>query len=262
MNERKRRREAIDLSQAAAAARASVSLATWRRWEEAPESVSAGTRAKCERVLDAEQAIYERHSQALRDQNEKIERLWTGHALLTPRQAAAIQTQLDVWQDLFLSSWLDDGWTKEPLYSVPPFDSLDPRVLVYVNDNRAWAYLACQRCIAVRDEMDTGVLPFDRDGCFFDEVLMALVIDWMTETYEEDVAQGLLDDITPHHRDSDWEAVSEAFDSAARWREWEIPTMVGHQLLPSVLVQHHPFTWFDVVSTPLSVSIDKPQSAG
>lgn len=159
--------------------------------------------------------------------------------LLTPRQALAIRTQLDMWQDLFLGPWLESSGASGPLYTVSPFDSLDPRVMVYVNDNKAWAYLARQRCIAVRDEMGCGLLPFDRAGCFFDEVLMALVIDWLEETYDDDVAEGAFNGLPSHRNDGHWNAVSDAFDNAARWAEWDVPAIIGHPLLPAMLAERH-----------------------
>ncbi|ORV20234.1 hypothetical protein AWB99_07220 [Mycolicibacterium confluentis] len=241
----------MDFSQATAAARAGVSLATWRRWEEDPEAVSASTRIKCGGVLDAERAIHERRV-ALRAEHEKVERQWNDHPLLTPRQALAIRTQLDMWQDLFLGPWLESSGASGPLYTVSPFDSLDPRVMVYVNDNKAWAYLARQRCIAVRDEMGCGLLPFDRAGCFFDEVLMALVIDWLEETYDDDVAEGAFNGLPSHRNDGHWNAVSDAFDNAARWAEWDVPAIIGHPLLPAMLAERHPFTWFDAPPLPPS----------
>jgi hypothetical protein len=197
-----------------------VSLATWRRWEEGPDAVSASTRGKCERVLGAHRTIHERHRQAVRDENENIERHWTDHPLLTPRQAAAIQTQLDMWHDLFIGEWLRHGGPNEALHTVSPFDELDPRVIIYVNDNKAWVHLAHKRCIAVRDEMHGGAMPFDRDGCFFDEVLMALVIDWVAETYDDSAAEGSFEGIAPNKHDHDWEFVSDAFVDAARWLDW------------------------------------------
>lgn len=245
MSERRRQREAIDLSQAAAAARAGVSLATWRRWEENPDVVSGSTRTKCEQVLDAQRAIHERHRRQLAEENENIDRLWRSHPLLTPRQASGIMVQLDMWQHLFIGTWLEGRGPKEPLHTVSPFDELDPRVMIHVNDNQAWAHLARQRCITVRDEMHCGVLPFDRDGCFFDEILMALVVDWVAETYDDSEAEGSFDGIAPHENDDDWVTVSEVFNDAARWRSWKIPTIVGHELLPTVLAQSHPFSWFD-----------------
>jgi hypothetical protein len=189
-----------------------MSLATWRRWQDDPDAVSANTRTKCERVLDAEGAVQERRRQALRDEYEKIERQWKDHPFLTPRQAA-IQTQLDMWQHLYLGEWLEHGGADvEPLHAVSPFDSLDSRVMVHVNDDKAWAHLARQRCIAVRDEMDGGALPFDRDRCFFDEVLMALALAWVIETYEDNEAEGDFDGIAPHADDDDWEVLSDAFE--------------------------------------------------
>lgn len=33
--------------------------------------------------------------------------------------------------------------------------------------------------------------------------------------------------------------------TTCRWDEWEVPIRQSHPLLPAVLAERHPFTWFD-----------------
>lgn len=235
MTQRRQTREEINLSQAAAASRAGVSLATWRRWEEDPEAVSANTQGKCERVLETKSA----RGRAREDWEIQAEQLWNDHPLLTPRQAVHLGVQLDMWQ-----SQIECAAVGEPLYNIGPFVSLDPRVLIHVNENRTWLYLACQRINALSDEIHEGVLPFDRDGCFFDEVLMACLQDWAEETWPDEDLEWM-DGIPAQEDDDDWGAVADAFDGAAHWEDWKMPTELGSRFLPMLLAVRHPFTWFD-----------------
>lgn len=247
MNPRRTRREALGLTQADAATRASLSLATWRRWEENPDKVSAATRIACERILDQDAAL----KAALATEAENFERAWGDCLHLTPRQASAITYSLSWWSDAEISEWLRDP-TGEPLHAVSPFDQLDLRVMVVVNDNRAWAAKARERCDAVAAEIENGVLPFDRPGCYFDELLMALALgdaeerlSDMPELFEGIPGRTVADPEGDWTLDSDWEAVSEAFDDRCRWDDWEVPLYKDHSLLSAVLNERHPYSWFD-----------------
>jgi transcriptional regulator with XRE-family HTH domain len=249
MNERRTRREELDLAQTEAAARAGVSLATWRRWEDNPANVGADTRTRCQGVLDADQAF----KAALAQQATKFQDAWKECPSLTPRQAYAIAGVLDFWGDHDIGLWLD-GTLPGPMHEVAPFDSLDRRVMIWVNDNKAWAGKARERCYAVSDEIERGVLPFDRDGCFFDELLMACALREAQERLED--MPDLFDRVPPRLRaaededdlwvlDDDWDLVSDHFDDNCRWDEWEVPVMNNHPLLAAVLRDRHPYTWFD-----------------
>ncbi|WP_426718196.1 hypothetical protein [Corynebacterium auriscanis] len=44
--------------------------------------------------------------------------------------------------------------------------------------------------------------------------------------------------------DDDWDVVSDGFDDVCRWDEWEVPILQGHPLLPAILAERHPYTWF------------------
>ncbi|MDR1294521.1 MAG: hypothetical protein LBK59_06125 [Bifidobacteriaceae bacterium] len=98
MNARKQAREAIALSQPDAARRAGVSLATWRRWEDDPDSVRQSTRDACERVLAAESQF---HADLAADV-ERFTASWADKPYLTPRQASAIAGTLGLWADLYI----------------------------------------------------------------------------------------------------------------------------------------------------------------
>src|SRR5699024_6422393 len=100
MNERIERRNDLGLTQTSAATNAGVSLATWRRWEEDPESVSCKTREACERVLASEMEF----SGALSKSAAAFEAAWGNSARLTPRQAYAIAMELVGWADTELSA--------------------------------------------------------------------------------------------------------------------------------------------------------------
>lgn len=245
MNERREKRELAGLTQTDAAASAGVSLATWRRWEEDPESVRSTTRDACEAVLHATN-----HARESNLQFEAFERAWGDCYYLTPRQAYAIASTLDVWADADITEWLEHPGS-QPLHEVSPFDQLDLRVMMHVNESRAWAAKVAERCYAVADEIAEGVLPFDRPGVYADELLIALALrdakDSMAdlpELFEEIQSRPDSDDAVG---DDDWDAVSDAFDDRCRWDEWEVPLYRGHVLLPAILAERHPFTWFDSV---------------
>ena len=254
MNPRKQAREAIALSQSDAARRASVSFATWRRWEEDPDSVRQSTREACERVLDFES----RFQTELEVESEKFVASWADKPHLTPRQASAIAGTLHLWADLYIREWLRDP-SSEPLHQVTPFDALDLRVMMLVGENRAWAAKFAERCDAVADEIAEGVLPFDRAGCFADELLMGMCLDDartqledMPELYEAIPARGPGgadgDDDGYWVHDAGWDAVSDGFDDRCRWDEWEVPLMRDYPLLSAILAAHHPFAWFDLTT--------------
>jgi len=240
-------RQSLGLTQTAAANRAGVSLATWRRWEQSPESVSAKTRIACEGVLD-KPIVFE---QTVRQEKKRYEDVWGDSNCLTPRQAYAISSVLCNWKHLYIDEWLRDA--NAPLHDISPFDDLDLRVMMLVNENKAWAAKASERCAAVAEEIDNGVLPFDRPGCYFDELLMAFAIR-DAESLMNDMPE-LFDDIAPQLEVTDddddrptdmaWDAVSDKFDDQCRWDEWEVPLFSNHPLLRTLLSQKHPFTWFD-----------------
>jgi len=247
VSERRDRRIELDLTQADAARKADVSLATWRRWEEDPDSVSAKTRIACEDVLEGA-SEFER---ALSKSALAFTDSWQDSSRLTPRQAYAIAVELDGWADVDIAEWLRDP--SESLHEVAPFHHFDLRVMMLVGENRAWAEAVRQRCRIISNEIEAGMLPFDRPGPLIDEVLIGAALhsaqeslEDMPELFERIPAREAVDGDEDYViGDDDWDAVSDGFDDACEWDEWEVPLRQGHPLLPAVLAQRHPFTWFD-----------------
>lgn len=249
MNERIDRRTALDLTQTDAAHRAGVSLATWRRWEDAPDFVSQKTRHACERVL----AARSEHEMALDKATHAFTTAWQDSPHLTPRQAYAIALELDTWDDLYLSPWISDP--SGPLHEVPPFADFDLRVMMLVGESRAWAEAVRQRCRVIAEEIEAGTLPFDRPGPLIDEVLIGAALSGaqasledMPEIYERIPERDSVDDEVNDEYllgDNDWDAVSDDFDDMCRWDQWEVPLRHSHPLLPAVLAERHPYRWFD-----------------
>lgn len=248
MNPRRSIREDLNLTQTEAAMAAGVSLATWRRWEEDPDTVSADTRTRCDYVLDNISTVPSHDA----EDDAQFQRAWKNCPYLTPRQASAIATVLTLWEDAYLREWLEAVQPDEPLHALPPFSNFDRRVMIYVNDNKAFAEKTRERCCAVAEEISHGVLPFDRDGCFFDELLIAAALseaqDQLTDMPE--LFKGIPPRLSPVDEDmpvtdDDWDMVSDAFDDRCRWDEWEVPVYTDHPLLAAIIAERHPYTWFD-----------------
>lgn len=252
MNTRLARRLELDLTQSLAATSAGVSLATWRRWEEDPDAVSSKTREACENVL----ADHSETSRTLAKSAAQFEKSWRNCLYLTPRQAFAIALTLDLWADTDIREWLGAP-ADEPLHEVSPFARFDRRVMFHVGENRAWAEKVRERCYAISDEIENGVLPFNRDGAYIDELLIAAALteakDFLSDMPEifERISPRSASDTDDKEdyaiNDDDWDVVSDSFDDMCRWDEWEVPLYANHPLLPAVLADRHPFTWFDVV---------------
>jgi hypothetical protein len=184
-------------------------------------------------------------------------RVWGASGRLTPRQARAIAAVLEIWGDEIRTEWINADASRSPLHDIAPFDRLDLRVMMVVGENAAWASAAAERCHAVAEEIATGVLPFDRDGCYFDELLIGAALLEAPEILAQipDLFDGITERAAPPGADEDydgsrlgddeWDVVSDGFDDACRWDEWEVPVMNGHPLLGAVLAGHHPFRWFD-----------------
>jgi transcriptional regulator with XRE-family HTH domain len=242
------RREELGLTQPVAAARAEVSLETWQQWEEDPTSVSADAREKCEHVIHTEAFRIERAEQVAR-----FEQAWKGCSYLTPRQASAIANVLALWS-YNIDQWLQ-GQSQHPLHEVGPFESIDRRAMIYINDNKAWAAKAQERCDALSEEIERGVLPFTRDGCFFDELLIGAalpvaeaILAALPEVFEDIPARakpGDQDGDELQISDDDWNAVSDTFIDRCRWEAWQVPLYRDHPLLTEILAAIHPYVWFD-----------------
>lgn len=240
-NPRTARREELKLTQVDAAAKAKVSAATYRRWEEDPDKVGKDSRARCERVL-APASAPDRGDAA------DFEKAWGDGNLLTPRQAVALQVTLDSWADQ-IGDWVRHA-SSEPLWNVMCFDNWDRRAFLHIGDNRAWAQMAADRLLRMVKDIQHGTLAFMwEDDCFFDHVAMASAVDYAPNMAEMLDDGGVTDDIAAMDGDSDWDEVEESFDDLAL-NEWM--WLLRHpRLVPVLLAARHPFTWFDTPVQPI-----------
>lgn len=254
--------KAPGLSPTEMAERAGVSPPTWRKFLRDPRSVTPRTAAKCRRALEQleAQSRQEAVQETVAHQVAKVAEIWAD-GLLTPRQAYAVMVTLAEWATPDLKDWLE-GVSRRPLHKVGPFPYFDKRVMMLVADNTAFAAMALERCLTVHGEIERGVLPFERDGCYFDEVLMGAAlqkaeeqVQALPELFQDLPERPPHDERAPEGMDGDgedlpladeWEMVTDAFDNTARWDDWLIPVQHGHPLLPFVLEVRHPFRWFDV----------------
>ena len=251
MNERTDRRHELGLTQVRAAERAGLSLATWRRWEEDPQSVGGRTRDACEQVLEMKTDL----ERALAKSAAAFEKAWGRCPDLTPRQAYAIAITLDFWADTEISEWIRRP--DEPLHQIMPFDIFDLRVMMLVGESRAWAEAVRERCCVLSEEIEQGVLPFDRPGPYIDEVLIGAAFSSAQERLSdtpdpfERIAPrtGSGDDEDEDYLigDDDWDAVGDDFEDRCQWDDWRLPLIPGNPLLPIVLADRHPFSWFNEV---------------
>ncbi|MCL2422759.1 MAG: hypothetical protein FWD11_02515 [Micrococcales bacterium] len=208
--------------------------------------MSAKTRTACEAVLDRDTVS----RTALDAEIAQFTESWKDCPYLTPRQAWALAGTLEYWADTDIAMWLDRPMD-EPLHQVCPFDQLSLRVMMLVGENLAWAAAASRRCYAVAKEIAEGKLPFDRPGCFFDELLMALALREAEEKMRDvpELFEGIPARVDEEEEgctlDNEWDIVADSFDNRCRWDDWETPLFSEHPLLRVLLESRHPYTWFD-----------------
>lgn len=246
------RRQHLNLTQTEAAARAGVSLATWRRFEADANSVSPDTRLACERVLGER-----RDTEGLTQAAAEISRAWEKSHDLTPRQAFALTLVLDLWANE-IADWDPKS---ESLAEVGPFASFDDRVMFRIGENRAYASATGRRCSAVADMIRTGTLPFHHDGPMIDETLTAAAAKQAEGMYDHWLSEmpelfALIGARTPVEDDEleaympgdqDWYQVEDQFDDLSRWEYYDYPLGYGPDHVRSAFVRtSHPFTWFDM----------------
>lgn len=255
MNKRTNQRSELGITQSEAARRAGISLATWRRWEDDPDSVSDKTRSACEALIDRET----QHAAALAESAASFQAAWADDPNLTPRQAWAIATELDGWANLEIAEWLihQNG----PLHQIGPFDMFDLRVMMLVGENPAWVEAVRRRCNVVRDELESGVLPFDRPGPLIDGLLIWTAL-WgaegmlteMPDLFEQIPARPSVEydeealdsgEALPVG-DEEWDLVRGAFEDRGL-DDWDMVLNNGCPGLSALLAARHPFSWLDEV---------------
>lgn len=246
-------RERLQLTQTEAARQAGVSLATWRRWEENPDSVTARSRVKCESALMAPLDRAVKHAKTMSeewaDSDGAFLAGWKDSRVMSPRQAKAIVYVLSSWGDTSTPFWLN-GQDEMPLCFASGFSNLDLRVMMLVGDNKAWAASFAERCLAVAKEMHGGHLPMEHLDCFMDEVLIGLALsdaqDFLENTADHGMFDGLPASLLPvGPTDDDWDSVEEELHDQVNYTDWRVPSVAGPELV-ALLETRHPFTWFDV----------------
>ncbi|PWH04957.1 hypothetical protein DEO23_15605 [Brachybacterium endophyticum] len=244
------RRLEMNLTQAEAARRAGRSLDTWRKWEADPSSVGEESRRRCSAVLRLE--VHEVPVGS--DVGDLYVRTWGECPFMTPRQAYAISVQLDVWNDIEISEWVQSP--DEPLYTVGPFESFDLPVMMLVGENRAWAAGVAQRCAVIAREIESGVLPCDRPGPYIDEVLFGAASNAARGWAEIDPSlvepvpareetRGDAGDDEYRVGDDYWGELYDEFDDRSRWTDYDYPLLKDNPALRHLLDERPPLTWLD-----------------
>lgn len=229
--------------------------------------MSAKTATACERVLGVT-AVARARDEGLEAESKEyqlqIAETWKGSDRLTPRQAAALSTVLSVWSDE-INYWLEgvlEGHPKissGPLSEAIPF-AIDPRVMMLIGENFAWAGLAKDHCAAISDEIEAGQLPFDRPNCcYFDEAILGIALQAAEDSLNDqpeiyqhipprttiDLSDADDEDAGYLLGDDDWGSVRDHFDNDASWGDWDVLMYSDHPLMRYLLTMRHPFTWFD-----------------
>lgn len=172
----------------------------------------------------------------LKNPSVEFEVVWGNSSYLSPRQAYAVATALGWWADTSIGKWLEKP-SRRPLHEVAPFDRIDLRTMMHVGENRAWAALAFERCRAVAQDLSVGILPFERPGCYFDQLIFAVAVREAEDIWDQ-VESGK-DDMKESESDSDWEPIDQVLQMRSHWPYLEV--IPGE----SIRSDRHPLTWFD-----------------
>jgi hypothetical protein len=194
---------------------------------------------------------------AMAAQYTRFQEAWADRPGLTPRQAFGIAAALDWFADAEIGPWLEDP-SAEPLHTIPPFDVIDLRAMVLVNENRAWAALAAQRCSVVAEDLAAGYLSFfeEDDVCYFDQLVVVRAVRWAQNQMEDqpDFFEGIPPRLSGPEGDDGWQlddsagwaSLSEMLDGYAARGDWNEVLFPGLRPMRDLLrKKNHPFTWFD-----------------
>jgi transcriptional regulator with XRE-family HTH domain len=265
------RRAELGMTQAEAAAKAGVSLATWRRFEQSP---GLGYRGDTIRgVLRALRVSHDELAGLLEGggpvqagvSREGWEANWNqswaaSWPSVTARMAGAIQAALDMARDMLSSGLGDSVFDPE---DCPVLGQLDPRVFIAVGENRAWFRAVARRLGHLVDAMDGGQLIDESCECFADAALFAAAVREAAGTWDDDddagVWAGLSDELPAGEkgdpaagegqhagdwRVSRWDDLDEDLDDRMPYREWDC--VFAEYRKARLLLDHRPVeTWFD-----------------
>jgi transcriptional regulator with XRE-family HTH domain len=271
------RRNELGITQAEAAAKAGISLATWRRFEQSPGlGYRADTIRGVERALKLARKELtnllgeEQPAIAVRTEKEKAwiapwNELWraTAWPSISPRMACAIQAALDSGRDMLESALDDTNFDPEEWSVLAEFDS---RIFIEVGDNKPWYRALAQRMRHLVDAMDKGQLIDESCECFADAALFGAAVRDATATWDDNTeAWEGVSNVLPvendeagspaadeDNKDGDWDdedddrwgLFADDLDDRMPYREWDC--VFPDYRKTRHLLNHRPVkTWFD-----------------
>ncbi|HTU05085.1 MAG TPA: helix-turn-helix transcriptional regulator [Trebonia sp.] len=269
------RRNELGITQAEAAAKAGISLATWRRFEQSPGlGYRADTIRGVERALKLARKELtnllgeEQPAIAVQTEKEKAwiapwNELWgaTNWPSISPLMACAIQVALDSGRDMLESALDDSNFDPEEWPVLAEFDS---RIFIEVGENKSWYRALAKRMRHLVDAMDKGQLIDESCECFADAALFGAAVRDAIATWDDDteawagVSNALpiendgaesrtADDEDEDWDDDDddrWDPFVDDLDDRMPYREWDC--VFPEYRKTRHLLNHRPVkTWFD-----------------
>jgi transcriptional regulator with XRE-family HTH domain len=268
------RRNELGITQAEAAAKAGVSLATWRRFEQSP-----GLGYRGDTIRGAQRALKLTHKELanlLGEERPTVagqagkEKAWvvpwnelwgaTSWPSVSPLMACAIQVALDSGQDMLESAL--DGSNFDP-QEWPVLDEFDSRIFIEVGENKPWYRTLAGRMKHLVEAMDKGKLIDESCECFADAALFGAAVRHAIATWDlaAEVWPGVShvlpienDGAEKHAEDSDWDEEDgdedrwdlfvDDLDDRMPYREWDC--VFPEYRKTRHLLNHRPVkTWFD-----------------
>lgn len=268
------RRNELGITQAEAAAKAGISLATWRRFEQSPglgyrgDTIRGVQRAlKLTREELADLLGEEKPTIAGQAGKEKAwigpwNELWraTSWSSISPLMACAIQVALDSAQDMLESALTSSNFDPEEWLVLEEFDS---RVFIEVGENKPWYRALAGRMKHLVEAMDKGQLIDESCECFADAALFGAAVRHAIATWDmaAEVWPGVSNalpiengDAGNHEEQDDeddwdeeddrWDLFVDDLDDRMPYREWDC--VFPEYRKTRHLLNHRPVkTWFD-----------------
>jgi transcriptional regulator with XRE-family HTH domain len=268
------RRNELGLTQAEAAAKAGISLATWRRFEQSPGlGYRAGTIRGVERALKLTHKeltnLLGGDPPAIVGPTDK-EKAWIGPwnelwqasswPSISPLMACAIQAALDTGRDMLESVIDDSDFDPEEWPILAEFDS---RIFIEVGENKPWYRALAKRMQHLVEAMGKGQLIDESCECFADSALFGAAVRDAIAAWDEapevwaGVSNVLPDENDPteiptDNEDEDWDdddddhwdLFADDLDDRMPYREWDC--VFPEYRKTRHLLNHRPVkTWFD-----------------
>lgn len=267
------RRNELGITQADAAARAGVSLATWRRFEQAP---GLGYRGDTIRGVQRALRLTREELTSLLGEDgptveEQAQKAWVGPwnemwgatswPSISPLMACAIQVALDSGRHMLESAL--DGSNFDP-EEWPVLEEFDSRVFIEVGENRPWYRALAVRMEHLVEAMGKGQLIDESCECFADAALFGAAVRHAMDSWdmaaefwpgvsnvlpiENDGAENHDEEDDDRDEEDDdedrWDLFVEDLDDRMPYREWDC--VFAEYRKTRHLLNHRPVkTWFD-----------------